>query len=190
MVRAGIGDVVSNLSALADWRLAAEQRGEPVDGLAAAFAHAAAEAVLGREDTVDSQGFLVTLAESLVLSGLAMAVAGSSRPCSGGDHEILHAVDQLYPGTSNHGELAGVGALYCAFLREDPELYAAIEGCLRRHDLPRSPVDLGLSAEEFSAAVAFAPTTRPDRYTILEHLDHDDADIRKHVEAFIEAVGR
>ena len=34
LVRAGVGDVVSNLSALADWSLAAEHRGEPVDGLA------------------------------------------------------------------------------------------------------------------------------------------------------------
>ena len=59
------------------------------------------------------------LAEALILSGLAMSVAGSSRPCSGGDHEIMHAIDQLYPGTASHGELAGVGALFCAYLRGD-----------------------------------------------------------------------
>ena len=39
--------------------------------------------------------------------GMAMSVAGTSRPCSGACHEIIHAVDGLFPGVSNHGELAG-----------------------------------------------------------------------------------
>ena len=37
-----------------------------------------------------------------------MAVCGSSRPASGGCHEIMHAIDTLFPGTSSHGELAGL----------------------------------------------------------------------------------
>jgi glycerol-1-phosphate dehydrogenase [NAD(P)+] len=190
MVRAGIGDVVSNLSALADWQLAADERGEAVDGLAAALAHSAAHAVLHRPDTIDSDDFLVTLAESLVLSGLAMAVAGSSRPCSGGDHEILHAIDQLFPGTSNHGELAGLGALFCASLRDDGVAAAAIDACLRRHQLPRVPGDVGLSCEQFVAAVAHAPDTRPDRYTVLEHLGLSTEEIRARVDGYVETYGR
>jgi glycerol-1-phosphate dehydrogenase [NAD(P)+] len=190
MVRSGIGDVVSNLSALSDWRLAAEERGEHIDGLAAAFARSAAESVLRREDTVDSEPFLVALAEALVLSGLAMAVAGSSRPCSGADHEILHAIDQLYPGTSNHGELAGLGALFCAYLRDDREQFASIDHCLARHQLPRTPEDVGLTPEQFSEAVMFAPSTRPDRYTILEHLSLDADDVRKRVDGYLETVRR
>ena len=188
MVRSGVGDVVSNLSALADWRLAADERGEQIDGLAAAMARAAADAVAYRPDTIDSSDFLVTLAEALVLSGLAMAVAGSSRPCSGGDHEILHAVDQLFPGVSNHGELAGVGALFCAFLRGDAEQQAVIDACLRRHSLPRLPADIDLSDEQFAEAVAHAPSTRPDRYTILEHLDLSDADVRQRIGEYVDAL--
>ena len=98
MRRSGIGDAISNLSAIADWRLAGRERGEPVDGLAVMFAQTAAKAILHRTDGIDDEDFLVALAEALVLSGLAMATAGSSRPCSGGDHEILHAIDHLYPG--------------------------------------------------------------------------------------------
>ena len=100
MRRSGIGDVVSNLGAIADWWLAARERGEPVDGLAVTFARTAATALLHREDGIEDDDFLIALAEALVLSGLAMATAGSSRPCSGGDHEILHAIDHLYPGTA------------------------------------------------------------------------------------------
>ena len=188
MVRSGIGDVASNLSALADWRLAADERGEQIDGLAAAMARAAADAVVYRPDSIDSSDFLVTLAEALILSGLAMAVAGSSRPCSGGDHEILHAIDQLFPGVSNHGELAGVGALFCAFLRGDAEQQALIDSCLRRHQLPRLPADVRLTSEQFAAAVVHAPTTRPERFTILEQLDLSEADVRKQVDDYVAAL--
>jgi glycerol-1-phosphate dehydrogenase [NAD(P)+] len=185
MVRSGVGDVVSNLSAIADWRLAAEERGEPVDGLAVTFARTAAEAVLHREDGIESDSFLTALAEALVLSGMAMAAAGSSRPCSGGDHEILHAVDRLFPGAGNHGELAGVGALFSFFLRGDDAAADEVDRCLRRHELPRLPADLGLSPAQFAEAVQLAPSTRPDRYTILEHLDLDPAETERRVDAFV-----
>ena len=190
MVRSGIGDVVSNLSALADWALAADERGEQIDGLAAAMARSAADAVVYRPDSIDSTDFLVTLSEALILSGLAMAVAGSSRPASGGDHEILHAIDQLFPGVSNHGELAGVGALFCAFLRGDEQQQQLIDSCLRRHELPRLPADISLlTGEQFTSAVVHAPTTRPERFTILEHLDLTESDVRKRVDDYVAAFG-
>ena len=175
LVRAGIGDVISNLSAVEDWELANRERGEPLDGLALALARTAAEAVLRRQDGIESDDFLVTLAHSLVLSGMAMSVAGSSRPCSGACHEILHAVDQLYPGTSNHGELAGLGALFATHLRGQDELLVEMRDCLRRHDLPVTPAEVGLSEEAFVTAVLSGPGTRPDRYTVLEHRGLDEA---------------
>ena len=189
MVLSGVGDLVSNLTACEDWRLAADERDEPVDGLAVTFARTAAEAVLHRPDGLESDGFLTALAEGLVLSGMAMAAAGSSRPSSGADHEIMHAIDALFPGTANHGELAGVGALFSAFVREDARLAEQIDSCLRRHALPRGPAALGLTVEQFAEAVCFAPSTRPDRYTILEHLDLDADGVRDRVTAFVEAYG-
>lgn len=45
-----------------------------------------------------------------------------------------------------------------------------MSACLARHGLPRLPADVGLTDEQFVEAVRFAPATRPDRYTILEHL--------------------
>lgn len=189
MVRSGVGDVVSNLTAIEDWRLAHDERGEPVDGLAVTFARTAAEAVLHRADGIESDAFLTALAEALVLSGMAMAAAGSSRPSSGADHEVMHAIDRLFPGTANHGELAGVGALFSAFLRENETLAEQIDTCLRRHGLPRVPGDVGLSQQQFVEAVVFAPQTRPDRYTILEHLDLDEDAVRDRVEAFTKVFG-
>ena len=189
LVRAGIGDVVNNLSAIADWELAAADRGEPVDGLAVTMARTAAQAVLHQPGTVDDDDFLTVLAESLVLSGMAMTVAGSSRPASGGCHEILYAIDQLYPGTGNHGELAGVGALFCTYLRGEDRLLGLTSACLARHGLPRTPADLGLSLAEFTKAVLHAPATRPGRYTILERLDLDERAIAERVEDFAAVIG-
>jgi glycerol-1-phosphate dehydrogenase [NAD(P)+] len=186
--RAGIGDVISNISALADWELAREVRGEPVDGLAAALARMGAEAVLSHPGDITDDGFVTVLAEALIASGLAMAVCGSSRPSSGGCHEIMHATDSLYPGTASHGELAGVGALFCTFLRGDQRRFAQMAECLSRHRLPRTAADLGLSADQFVEVVDFAPRTRPDRYTILEHLALSPAEIRRKLAEYDDAV--
>jgi glycerol-1-phosphate dehydrogenase [NAD(P)+] len=184
-LRSGIGDALSNLSALADWELAARERGEPTDGVAAALARTGAEALLHRTDSVQSDEFLTTLAQALVLGGLSMAIAGSSRPCSGACHEIAHAVEAEHPGQSNHGAQVAVGALFASWLRGD-EVVGALDACLRRYEVPRVPADLGLSEAEFSTAVLRAPSTRPERYTILEHLELGEAEIQARVAAFVE----
>src|SRR5215472_12987761 len=80
LATAGIGDVVSNLSAIADWELSAADTGEPVDGLAVAMARSAAHAVLNQPGQAQSDEFLTVLAEALIMSGMSMVVAGSSRP--------------------------------------------------------------------------------------------------------------
>src|SRR4051812_50035961 len=69
MVRSGIGDVVSNLSALSDWRLAADERGEQMDGLAAAVARAPAGAGGYRPDSVGASDLPGTPARGLVPPG-------------------------------------------------------------------------------------------------------------------------
>ena len=153
------------------------------------FARLAAESVLHHEGDVGDPDVLVVLAEALVLSGIAMTAAGSSRPCSGGDHEILHAVDRLFPGAGQHGELAGLGALFAASLRADGERsFTDIEACLRHHDLPRRPEDVGLTRGQFAEAVRLAPATRPDRYTVLEHLALDRSAIDRAVGAYLERL--
>ncbi|MEU4219579.1 iron-containing alcohol dehydrogenase family protein [Actinoplanes sp. NPDC026623] len=186
--RAGIGDVISNISALADWDLGREVRGEPVDGLAASLSRVGAEAILTMPGDMQDDAFVTVLAETLISSGLAMAVCGSSRPCSGGCHEIIHATDTLFPGTASHGELAGLGALFCTFLREDERRFAQMSACLLRHNLPRTPDDVGLSLEQFVEVVHFAPRTRPDRYTILEHLAMNPDEIRGKLADYVDAI--
>jgi glycerol-1-phosphate dehydrogenase [NAD(P)+] len=187
--RAGIGDALSNLNAVADWELAHRERGEPIDGLAVTLARASAEALLNHPGTLADDGFLTSLAEALILGGLAMSVCGSSRPASGGCHEISHAIDRLHPGTSSHGEQVGLGALFCTYLREDHGGFERLSAALGRHGLPRRPADLGLTHEQFVEVVEYAPRTRPDRYTILEHLALRRDEIRLRLADYVGAIG-
>jgi glycerol-1-phosphate dehydrogenase [NAD(P)+] len=188
-LRSGIGDVVSNISAIADWRLAHETLGEPIDGVAVALASTAAEAVVAQSGTKNDVAFLRCLAESLVLSGMAMSAAGTSRPCSGACHEISHALDHLYPGTASHGEQVGVGALFATFLRGDFVVLDDLVRVFRRHGLPTTPGELGIEPQQFVEAVLFGPATRPDRFTVLEHLSLDERSALSAYHAYIERVG-
>jgi glycerol-1-phosphate dehydrogenase [NAD(P)+] len=191
--QAGIGEAVSNLNAVADWELAHRVRGEPLDGLAITFARSGADAVLNHPGVITDDGFLTVLAEALVLGGMAMAACGSSRPCSGGCHEIGHAIDMLHPGINSHGEQVGLGALFCTYLRGvhhagDLGMFHQISACFARHGLARVPADLGLTNDEFVEVVRQAPATRPDRYTILEHLALGPDETAAAVKEFVDAV--
>ena len=100
------------------------------------------------------------------------------------------AIDHLFPGTGNHGELAGMGALFASHLRGEDDLSAYLDACLRRHGLPRTPDDLGLSDVQFAQAVVYAPATRPDRFTIVEHLDLDEDGARRRVREYVDSLDR
>ncbi|QNE20944.1 iron-containing alcohol dehydrogenase family protein [Kribbella qitaiheensis] len=188
-IRSGIGEILSNLSAIADWEAANRQHGEEIDGLAVSLARTAAQAVLNHPGTVADDDFLVTLAEGLVLSGISMVVAGTSRPSSGACHEISHSIDLLHPQRRGyHGEQVGLGAAFAWFLRGDLDRFHATVDCLQRHALPVRPSDLGFTLEEFNGIVEYAPQTRPGRITILEESGLTPSRISEQVAAFNDHV--
>jgi len=178
-VASGIGDALSNISACADWELSHRETGEPVDGLAVAMARSAGETLLRHPGDLADDALLTALSEALVLSGIAMNIAGSTRPSSGACHEISHAIDILFPRRAGqHGEQVGLGAAFASFLRGDRETAGQLAQVLTRHGLPVTGAQLGFTDEEFVQAVKYAPQTRPGRFTILEHLDLDPTAIR------------
>ncbi|WP_030543208.1 iron-containing alcohol dehydrogenase family protein [Streptomyces albus] len=188
-VRSGVGDVISNISAVADWELSHRETGEQIDGLAAAMARQSGEAVLRHPGGCGDDDFLTVLAEGLVMTGISMSVAGDSRPASGACHEINHALDLLYPKrAAAHGEQCGLGAAFAMHLRGAHEQAAHMVEVLRRHGLPVLPGEIGFTDEEFAKAVEFAPQTRPGRYTILEHLNLSTDQIRDAYADYAKAI--
>jgi glycerol-1-phosphate dehydrogenase [NAD(P)+] len=188
-IRSGIGEAISNISAVADWELSHQQTGEPIDGLAAAMARSAGAAVLRHPGTIKEDEFVTTLAEGLVLTGIAMSISGDSRPSSGACHEISHAIDLLFPHrAAAHGEQCGLGAAFATHLRGMADTAGLIADVLRRHKLPVLPCEMGFTDKEFITAVQYAPQTRPGRYTILEHLNLETDAITDAVADYTKAI--
>jgi glycerol-1-phosphate dehydrogenase [NAD(P)+] len=176
--RAGLGDLIANACAVRDWRRAAAAGRETTDDFAALLAEAASDLVCGTDVTSLREGplegaFLHRLLQGLVLSGLAMEIAGSSRPCSGSEHLVSHAIDQLYPGTARHGEQVAFGTLLCShFQGED---WQAVRQLMVDAGMAEATTGFGLSEEQIATAVRAAPDTRSGRYTVLDEIDMGDA---------------
>jgi glycerol-1-phosphate dehydrogenase [NAD(P)+] len=73
----------------------------------------------------------------------------------------------------------------------DPDMtsFARLSTALAWSGLPRVPSEIGLSSEQFAAAVDFAPAIRPGRFTVLEHLALDAGTIATAVKEYINATG-
>lgn len=179
---AGIGDLLANPLALKDWALAADRGLEEIDGGAWDLSVRSFELIepfLDREpqDLVRDPTFLRTLADALVLSGTAMIRAGTSRPASGAEHEISHAIDYLTGGKAMHGDQVAWGCIVSmALYGED---VGAFRTRLRRLGLPDHPLDLGLDEDGVVRVLLEAPLTRPGRFTILEDADLDGSAARR-----------
>jgi len=179
MLRSGIGDLLSNLTAYLDWRLAEEQGRDEVDHVAAFEARAAAKDVLLdilHGVRLDDPEFVSGVAAALLTSGEAMGRARSSRPASGFAHKLYHAhTNRLrLPSRASHGKMVAVGALISARLhgRYEEDLHEAF----LRVGLPTTGEDLealGLSRDGMEAAIREARQVKPERYTILEHAGAD-----------------
>jgi glycerol-1-phosphate dehydrogenase [NAD(P)+] len=180
-VRAGLGDLMANPLALRDWSLAAEHGLEEIDKEAwdlsvDSFERIEPHLMSDPGNLSQDPAFLRTLGDALVLSGRSMIAAGTSRPASGGEHEISHAIDQLFGGKALHGAQVAFGCLFSvALYGEDVEAY---KQRLARLGLPRHPGELGLSERNLVAMLLRAPDTRPGRFTILEDADLDEAKAR------------
>jgi glycerol-1-phosphate dehydrogenase [NAD(P)+] len=134
---------------------------------------------LAAEERVDTRdpAFLARLADALVLSGMAMICSGTSRPASGGEHELSHAIDELYGGRALHGAQVAFGCIVSLALYDEDT--SAFRARLRRLGLPDHPRDLGMDEDATVSVLLAAPDTRPGRFTIIEHADLDEHGARR-----------
>jgi glycerol-1-phosphate dehydrogenase [NAD(P)+] len=181
-LRAGIGDLSSNLTAVEDWRGSHQRTGEGYDEFAASIALLGSQAALEvtwplLDDDIEA------VARGLVMSGLAMEVAGSSRPCSGTEHLISHALDEVRgTGAGLHGEQVAIGVILTSFLRDSP-LRPRILRLFERVGIPLTLDGWELDESVLVEAVQRAPSTRPGRHTFLSDLDLSTPAVRAAIRA-------
>jgi len=172
----GLGDLISNLSAILDWELAHREIGEKIDFFAKNIALNSATNLLynsikGKYDSLYSKKFLKDLFDGLVMSAVAMIIAKSSRPASGAEHNISHALDRLGTGKL-HGIQVGFATLFTLFLHDANDVLEDVLTLYKQLKFPMSFSDLGIDKKNFIEALKIAPSIR-DRYTILSKFSLD-----------------
>src|SRR3989442_8721557 len=160
LLAAGCGDIVAKFSAVKDWQLAHKLKNEYYGDYAAKLALMSAELVTrNAKEIVDrSKEGVRTVVEALVSCGVAMSIAGSSRPCSGAEHLFSHALDIVAGETSRHGGRAGGGAIMCAYLHGSN--WESIREFLQEIGAPSTAKELKVSPEQVVKALTVVHSFR------------------------------
>ncbi len=164
---AGFGDLIGKITAVRDWKLAHRLRGEYYGEYAASLALLSARHVSQYAHDIAAgtkEGYRVLL-EALVSSGVAMGIAGSSRPASGSEHLFAHALFTIARNPPLHGEAVGVGTIMMSYLHALN--WKRIRRLLERVGAPVTAEQLGVTEDEVVEALVKAASIRPERYTIL-----------------------
>jgi glycerol-1-phosphate dehydrogenase [NAD(P)+] len=167
----GCGDVISKFTSVKDWKLASLEKNEYYGSYAASLALMSAKLVTENAEVIMSkqdEGLRVLL-EALISCGVAMSIAGSSRPCSGSEHLFSHALDKVKPSHAMHGEQCGVGAILSAYLYKAD--WRSIKKTLKQLEAPTTAEELDVKDADVVKALEIAPKIRPERYTILHKLN-------------------
>lgn len=167
LLASGCADVISNLTAVLDWRLAVRLRNEEYSSTAATLSEYSAQQIMDQASLIkpNLEESVWLAIRPLIVAGIAMSVAGSSRPCSGSEHLFSHALDQSAAHPSLHGEQCGVGAIMMMYLHGGD--WTRVRSTLRTIGAPTTAHELGVTKEETIHALVAAHSIRPDRYTIL-----------------------
>ena len=167
LLAAGCADVISNSTALMDWEFAKRLRNESFSRSAYALASYTAETVIENADLIRpglEESVWIAI-RPIIISGISMSVAGSSRPTSGSEHMFSHALDLIAPGKALHGEQCGVGCIMMMYLHGGD--WGRIRKALVQIGAPTSAKELGVTKEQVVQAMVTANKIRKDRFTIL-----------------------
>lgn len=163
----GVGDLVAKFTAVRDWKLAFHEKGELVDDFAALLSDGSIHAFLSHP-RIDLEGVRL-LAMALMLNGIAMEICGSSRPASGSEHLISHALDATSSRPRLHGLQVGVATYIVSQLQgsNSDRIAALFESTGFWNAIIEDP----FSGAEWLAAIRMAPMIKPNFYTVLSSRD-------------------
>lgn len=169
----GIGDTLAKHTALFDWKLSAKRSGTHIEDFAYALSRMSFDSVYHCDSKdIKSRVFIRILSRALVMGGLAMEIAGSSRPCSGSEHLFAHAIEEHYPQIRiTHGLAVAMGSIpACIFQGQDE---SGLMECMRTYGLDISPASYGITEDMFADMWEKARTVRRGRISVLDDVDTD-----------------
>lgn len=167
LLAAGFADIVSNQTAVLDWELAHRLLNENYSDSAASLSLMTSKMTMKsagaiKEGLIESAELVV---KALISSGMAISIAGTSRPASGAEHKFSHALDIVAPKPALHGEQCGVGTIMMMYLHGGD--WKTIMQTLKKVKAPTTSKELGIPDEYIIEALTRAHTIRRERYTIL-----------------------
>ena len=163
----GIGDMVSKITALHDWKTAAEKGLARYNDFASLISYNSMDLLFLRHSIdIHSSSFQRSLATSLMMSGIAMEIAGTSRPASGSEHLISHALDKLSKQPKMHGVQVGIATYLCALLQNN-ENAKSIKYILEKTGFINLVSKNPFNKKEFLEALKEAPNIKTNYYTVL-----------------------
>ena len=169
LLASGCGDLIANIIAVKDWQLGHKKKKEYYGRYAANLALMSAKIVMENSSEFAKKGLDArVIVEGLISAGVASCIAGSSRPCSGAEHLVSHALDKLAPGIGLHGEKCGLGSIMIGKLQGQD--WKKIVKTLKDVGAPTSAKQIGLKPEIIVKALMIAQNLRPERYTILKEI--------------------
>lgn len=167
LLAAGCGDIISNCTAVLDWELAHRLQNVTFSEYSAALASMTANILIESADSIkpELESSVRIVVKALVSSGVAMSIAGSSRPASGSEHMFSHALNRIAPNPALHGEQCGIGTILMMYLHGGD--WKEIRDALRIIGAPTTAHELGIEDKYILQALVESHKIRPERYTIL-----------------------
>jgi glycerol-1-phosphate dehydrogenase [NAD(P)+] len=154
-----------------DWKMAFHATGTPVDDFAALLSDASVYQFLARPKR-DLEG-MTLLGTALLLNGISMSICGSSRPASGSEHLISHALDTVSKRPRLHGLQVGVATYLISLLqdRNSGQNSARIAALFDSTGFWRAIASDPFDPAEWLEAARIAPSIKSDFYTVLSSRD-------------------
>lgn len=162
----GIGDIVSKIPAIFDWRFEESLGATRVNDFAVMMAKKSVNSIVRMPYTDIREFFFIKeIIDSLTLSGISMEIAGSSAPASGSEHLISHALDQIVERPQLHGIQVGVASYLMCMVQE--HRVERVRKFLTDTGFFDFVATLGMQRSDFEKAVETAPSIKPSRRTYL-----------------------
>ncbi|WLR43388.1 iron-containing alcohol dehydrogenase family protein [Bacillus carboniphilus] len=165
-ILAGIGDLMSNITALYDWEFEEIHGVSTVNAFSAMLSKKAVNSFIRTPMTdIKNPILLKELVSSLTMGGVSTVISGNSAPISGSEHLISHALDKISVAPQMHGIQVGIATYIIANVQEHRA--ERMNKVFSRTGFFEYVKTLKLNQKEYKTAIEMAPSIKPNRYTYL-----------------------